>query len=312
MQSLFQRPLSEHSVPDGVKLYYAPVDPYLIYGCEAIVNVDKGLAVLEDVQLSFLRRLTSLPKNSIKAPLHTETGIHPLAHRRLQISLGQAKDAMTQPPTHYAKRAFLDSIELYRIHKTGWVADIEKALNSLPIDPVLFDITNVESEKAIQDLIDRVRVSCARHLYQGLETSRLPLLHGYDRGLIPDDFDSVLKLRKYFKTVTAPAHRKALTRLLFANHTLAVEQFRRVKKADGRKFETNERPCRSCGDPTETEVHALFVCDGSDRVDGFKETVDSTRCKVDPIISIHFILEHDDLAPVFAKFLYDVFEIFTG
>ena len=164
-------------------------------------------------------------------------------------------------------------------------------------------------------------MSCAKHLYQGLESTRLPLLHGYDRGLIQDKLDSVIKLRKYFKTVTIPAHRKALTDLLFSNHTLAIEQLRRVKKADGSRIEANERLCRFCGDETETEVHALFMCEGVEalvarrdvffeKVDGFKETVKSGRCRTDPSSSIHFFLEHGDLAPVFAKFVYDVLQIF--
>ena len=133
--------------------------------------------------------------------------------------------------------------------------------------------------------------------------------------------DSVIKLRKYFKTITIPAHRKALTDLLFSNHTLAIEQLRRVKKSDGSRFEANERLCRFCGHEVETEVHALFMCDGVEvlverrdsffeKVDGFRATVKSGRCKTDPSSSIHFFLEHDDLAPIFAKFVYDVLRIF--
>jgi hypothetical protein len=46
------------SVPDGIRLYYARFDPYLMYGSEVVVDVSKKqLERMEAVQVSFFRRL---------------------------------------------------------------------------------------------------------------------------------------------------------------------------------------------------------------------------------------------------------------
>ncbi|KAF6744426.1 hypothetical protein DFP72DRAFT_929300 [Ephemerocybe angulata] len=75
---------------------------------------------------------------------------------------------------------------------------------------------------------------------------------------------TTLKMRLYLHNVIIPAHRTALTRLLCSDHILAVEMYRRVKCPKCYEIAQNNRPCRYCYAPTESEIHALFLCAGSD------------------------------------------------
>ena len=68
-------------------------------------------------------------------------------------------------------------------------------------------------------------------------------------------------LRPYLK-VLIPAHRKALTRLLLSDHTLAVETLRRGERYRRRVERRDERLCRFCHSAVEDEGHALLVCEG--------------------------------------------------
>ena len=47
-----------------------------------------------------------------------------------------------------------------------------------------------------------------------------------------------------------------------------------------------------------------------DRVDDFSDAMTSEQCLQRPMEAVHYFLEHDDLAPAFAKFVFDVFVMF--
>ncbi|KAF6753013.1 hypothetical protein DFP72DRAFT_903108 [Ephemerocybe angulata] len=109
--------------------------------------------------------------------------------------------------------------------------------------------------------------------------------------------------------------------MLCSDHTLAVEMYRRVRCSKGYKIAN--RPCRYCREPTESEVHSLFLCEGfadlKNRRDSFFSRVSeisphltAPRITQDPIQSIHLFLDHRDLAPTFAKFVFDVVIMFPG
>ncbi|KAF6759272.1 hypothetical protein DFP72DRAFT_1102562 [Ephemerocybe angulata] len=237
-----------------------------------------------------------------------------------------------QGVNHFVNLAFRDAIQMHANGKRTWVTDLETALRRLPLFPVILDITELGSVAGIDSLIDKVQKSCAQFLHQSLNTERLPLLKPDIRPMVSTSFQTVLCLRKYLRTVRVPAHRRALLSLLCADHSLGVEQLRRRRYPDKSRIPRECRICRYCGAPTETEIHALFRCEGpeesnmiTDRRLKFMERVEQiaigavgadlvARCTSDTdestIIAIHFFLEHDDLAPVFAKYVYDVLKTF--
>ncbi|KAF6750939.1 hypothetical protein DFP72DRAFT_817063 [Ephemerocybe angulata] len=320
-------------IREGIRLYFALVDPYLIFGCDVIIDtIEKNLRTLEKVQLYFLRRLLGLNPRSPIGPLFTETGVMPIRHRRIILALRFARYALLQDANHFVNLAFRDAIQMHTNGKRSWVTDLETALKRLPLFPVILDIRELENVAGIDSLIDQVQSSCAQFLYQSLDTERLPLLKGELRPIVSTSFQTVLCLRKYLRTVRVPAHRRALLSLLCADHSLGVEQFRRRRYPDKSRIPPECRACRYCDAPTETEIHALFRCEGPeessmliDRRLEFMERVDQvdigalgerlvSRCTSDTdesaVIAIHFFLEHDDLAPAFAKYVYDVLEMF--
>ncbi|KAI5833463.1 hypothetical protein K523DRAFT_218987, partial [Schizophyllum commune Tattone D] len=70
-------------VRDGKTIYLARVDPHLIAECEVVLDMDTDAhKLLVNSQTSFIRRLFGVGSQSILAPLHTETGILPIAFRR--------------------------------------------------------------------------------------------------------------------------------------------------------------------------------------------------------------------------------------
>ncbi|KAJ7181923.1 hypothetical protein C8R46DRAFT_885180, partial [Mycena filopes] len=73
---------------DARTLYMARIDPYLTAGCDVCLDVDnKGLKMLEKVQLMFLRRMLGLSSRSMRAVLFSETGIWPIKYRRVYLAL---------------------------------------------------------------------------------------------------------------------------------------------------------------------------------------------------------------------------------
>ncbi|TEB20119.1 hypothetical protein FA13DRAFT_1801324 [Coprinellus micaceus] len=315
------------SVHDGITMYYARVDPYLVHGFEAVIDIDaESLKLLEDVQLEFIRRLLDLNPRCAIAPLFVETGILPIRHRRLILALRYAKYTLSLPDRHYAKKAYLDAIVLYKAGKRCWVRDLETALTKLPDFPVITDITQMESSGGISALVDEVHDSCAQYLHKQLQSSRLPLFNNPHRSLNFANPKSFLRKKKYLHTIFVPAHRRAVSKLLTSDHGLAIEQYRRVRRRDGSAIPVDERWCRYCNSPTESEVHALFLCIGDEAfpdivtrrqqfyndISRILPSFSVDRCLRNPSRSIHFLLDTPDLAPAFGKYVFDVLAMFPG
>ncbi|TEB20696.1 hypothetical protein FA13DRAFT_1696528 [Coprinellus micaceus] len=316
-------------VPTGVKLSFALVDPYLIYGCDVVIDVnEKCLRMYEATQHYYMRRLLGLQPRSPVGALHVLTSIPPIRHRHVELELRYARYAIVQPENHYENRAYRDAIAMYRRKQHSWITDLEKAMRKLPRHPVRLDVGLMESEEGMDSLREQVRISCARYLYDELESNRTPLLNPKYLPISRDSYQSALVLRKFLRTIRIPAHRVSVVRLLCADHTLAVEQLRRRRNSDGSRIEVECRSCRYGDANTETEVHALFRCEGPGdgilvkKRSAFMDQVFEVagrrlveRCTENgnddgPIMAVHFFLEHDDLAPIFGKYVYDVLKMF--
>ena len=72
---------------------------------------------------------------------------------------------------------------------------------------------------------------------------------------------TIRKMRPYLESPIVPAHRKALTSIMFSSHGLAIERLRwaeRYRPTVPREW----RLCRLCLTQVEDEVHALMDCQG--------------------------------------------------
>ncbi|KIK64615.1 hypothetical protein GYMLUDRAFT_131321, partial [Collybiopsis luxurians FD-317 M1] len=94
-------------------LYMGCIDPHFIYGCEVAIDASPTtILLLQNVQLSFFRRLLGLSKTSITAAVFSETGIMPLSFRRLMLALRFLGYCLGRPSDSYVRAALNDSSQL--------------------------------------------------------------------------------------------------------------------------------------------------------------------------------------------------------
>ncbi|PPQ72667.1 hypothetical protein CVT25_007993, partial [Psilocybe cyanescens] len=245
----------------GVQLYMARVDPHLIHGCEVVLDVDSSsLLLLEKIQLEGLRRILGLGPRCMRAVLFTESGIMPIAYRRVILALRYVAYLWESPIHRLVRIAFEDSKRLLQDNKPCWLGDLTRVLRELP-HPVEFAIGDVTNRAEIEKIIKKVEQSCALSLHTEIENSdRVPLLHGRMREGDTPCLHTVVKFRLYLHRVVVPAHRLALTRFICSAHGLAVERLRHTERHQD-KIPREFRLCRLCKCSVEDEQHVIFLCD---------------------------------------------------
>ncbi|KAJ7084594.1 hypothetical protein B0H15DRAFT_939909 [Mycena belliarum] len=221
-------------IKEGLILYMARIDCYLISGADIYLDVDAAHAEeLIDAQHLFLQRLLGINSRSMLAVLFTETGLMPIKIRRLLLALGRLCYMINlgDDSVRVVRSALLDSLDMFRMGYAGWAGDIAIILSSLPtpIRMTPADLSCLETVKAIM-----AKVAEKTHLLRNRLES------------IDDTFRLVTRRRRhYLMLVPTASHRKALTRLLLGDHSLSVERLRypsRYRLAIPR----DARLCRFC------------------------------------------------------------------
>ncbi|KAJ7155318.1 hypothetical protein C8R46DRAFT_997193 [Mycena filopes] len=309
-------------VKEGIQLYMARVDCYLISGCE--LSLDTAAGLLDDhvdVQHTFLRRLLGLNSHSMLAILFTETGQMPLRIRRLLLALGRLRYMVMAEEGRVVRDALLDSIALLREGKSGWATDLVIMLSRLPtpIEVQADDLLSVDSINAIEKRVvavldDDLQRDIDRLVKTHLLRNRLEM--GDDKALVL----ATRRRRHYLTMVVVPAHRKALTGLLLGDHPLSVERLRyatRYRDAVPRHL----RLCRFCRGAVEDESHALFDCVDNQRLVMIREQFLQCLANCDPelhalhaeIPTYNFLVRlvsSRRAVKVFAKFVFNVLALF--
>ena len=305
------------AIHETITFYMARVDPLLIFGCEAAIDVDMGLlAMLEDVQTMFLRRLLGLGDRSIRAPLFTETGVMPIRHRRLILAIKYLAYAVSLPESHYVKCAFNDSVNLWMAGKPCWLGDLQYALNALP-HAIAFLPTRQLDATLFRALAEDVKSSCIFSLYTEITQSDKTVWLRLDT---TTHMPTRLRPNPILATVRIPAHRTALMRLITSSHCLAIERLRWTERYRWR-VPRAERICRFCADAVEDEVHAMFQCpaqnDLSHERDRFWDTVAHVAPDVyakyrmgDKALFLHAALKTVSVLPALAALSFKVLRFF--
>ncbi|KAJ7887948.1 hypothetical protein B0H13DRAFT_2342185 [Mycena leptocephala] len=234
-------------VREGLMIYIARVDCYLISGGELALDTDAALLDEHlEIQHQFLRRLLGLNSHSMIAVLFTETGQMPVRIRRLLLALGRLKYMLAVDPSRVVRSALMDSIALLREGKPGWASDLTIMLRRLPtsihVQPDdLLDIKRIDA--VMKRVVQVVDMDLQRDIDRLVKTHMLrnQLEMGDDRSLTL----VTRRLRHYLTMVAVPTHRKALTGLLLGDHNLSVERLRypaRYREIVPRRF----RLCRFC------------------------------------------------------------------
>ncbi|KAJ7055699.1 hypothetical protein C8F01DRAFT_993691 [Mycena amicta] len=244
-------------VKEGLQLYKARVDPHLISGCEVVLDVDKNLAsILEEPQKQYLRRLLGLRGRSMRAVLFTETGLLPISYRRAMLALRFAAYLVRLPDHHYSNAAYREALLLAANNMGSWITDLRAVLLSFEVFPVSSTVDDFRSSDGITELVKAVERSADRfHRAKIANSDRLRFLR--KRQEIGGDAPA-MQLRPYLQLVSSP-NRKAYTKFLTSEHSLAVEALRLPERY---RMEVPRAwcLCRFCHRAVEDETHATLVC----------------------------------------------------
>ncbi|PBK64645.1 hypothetical protein ARMSODRAFT_1053743 [Armillaria solidipes] len=310
---------------EGRTLYTGQVDPYLINGCDVILDVrDDHLAWLRTVQNDFLRQILGLNEFSLLAPLFTELAIFPLPYRRIILALSYLRSLVTLPSSHYAHVALHASVSLFQRGFSSWVGDLALVLRNLPYPVILPPVLSLTQDH-ISGLIKSVSSAAKLDLQTQIDNSpRLSLLH--DR-LEPLEGTApayrALFVRHYLH-VRIHKHRVAITCLLLGDHCLAVEQLRRHSAYFLPPVPRHLRLCRFCHSEIESPEHALLTCEGSTTLSAMRNqyigrvNIASPGLIVLPIThnnAVHALkrlIFQRDCIDLIAKFVWDVLHLFEA
>ncbi|KZP07142.1 hypothetical protein FIBSPDRAFT_763346 [Athelia psychrophila] len=253
---------------EGKRLYMARVDPHLTSGAE--VSPDVTLTLLEPlkrVQHTYLQRILGLNPRCMRAFLFSETGLLPIAYRRLTIALRFLIYLLKLPREHLAARAWRECWALYTRGSRCWLGDLTTALKRVPVDISCLNAVDipVETVKTLILSVHKAAETCVENALRESSKGYLLVdrLHRNEDGIIVNN--KALALREYLMLPIA-SHRKALTALLLAEHPLAEARLRyaeRRRPSVPREY----RLCRFCKVAVEDSLHALFECQGSPDLD---------------------------------------------
>ncbi|KAJ7915788.1 hypothetical protein B0H13DRAFT_1610078, partial [Mycena leptocephala] len=119
-------------VKEGLQLYMARVDCYLISAAEISIDVDAHpLDEYLDAQHLFLRRLLGINSRSMLAVLFTETGVMPIRIRRLLLALSRLRYMVELGDERRVRWALLDSVDLFSTGHSSWAGNIAILLRAL-------------------------------------------------------------------------------------------------------------------------------------------------------------------------------------
>ncbi|PBK82877.1 hypothetical protein ARMGADRAFT_1019482 [Armillaria gallica] len=216
------------------KIFFGRIDPYLIAGCEVILDVgSRTTASLEAVLLDFWRRVLGVHEKSTVAFLYAETGITPLPYRRLLLALRFCRYLLLLPDRHYGHLALDVALDLARRGKPSWMSDLLHVCHRLA-PAVHINWRSTVSPEYIDDVMDAIKLAAKASLTAIIDCSpKARLLRGFysdiplPSSLSPwmDKCPELLSFKSYLD-LPIPAHRKAITRLLMSSHILGIEVLR--------------------------------------------------------------------------------------
>ncbi|KAF8057021.1 hypothetical protein FPV67DRAFT_1430995 [Lyophyllum atratum] len=314
-----QRIVGDLPVWESRALYMARVDPYLTSGCEVALDVvTSQRESLEKVQHYYLRRMLGLPARSMLAVLFSETGLMPIRYRRLVLALKYLLYLLGLPRDRLASAAMREAYALALSGYGSWFSDMRIVLANLPV-PILWTLPQLELlPEHVEALIVDVERS-ANEWVDGFVLSS-PKTRDLLQGRMELEGDKLVKkvlaFRHYLRVKT-PKHRRALTHMVLSCHALAME---RLRWSERRRppIPPEFRFCRFCREGLEDVVHALLLCPHLPvqalRAAFFLQVETSLprfRARYpDPYILIRELLAQRATIALFAKYVWEVFEVF--
>ncbi|KAF7973841.1 hypothetical protein HWV62_14128, partial [Athelia sp. TMB] len=308
---------------EGKRLYTARVEPHLTSGAE--VCPDSTMSLLlphQQVQHTFLQRILGLNPRCMRAFLFSETGLLPLAYRRILLTLRYMAYLIGLPEHHLASCAWHECLELFANGAHCWLGDLVKVLDRLPLAGDKLNTGMISGEEILR-VSDLVTACAATHVDSAISKSSKGWLLAGRTQFRGSANHSPIAFRSYLLNPIA-AHRKALTSILLAEHPLAEAKLRYAERGQP-AVPRRLRICRLCKVDVEDPIHALFICEGSEDLVKLRHTF-WTQCRdkgdtrdkglsiatMPAMEALHALVTSVTLQRKLAWFVYEVLRIYQG
>ncbi len=304
----------------ALTIYKSRISAHLTYASEIAIDLGAtNLALLEAVEVYFLRRVLHVHDRSKVVILYSETGIMPLRFVRIIRPLRFLQGLLQLPDTRLVTKGLGAYIALWKAGRAGWFSDMVHVLLRVGVSPPPDWLESLSSVASIDGLVMGVQAAAALLISEQIGGQRLPMLVGRrHRGKGGKMSECSLAFRSYLLT-HIPVHRIALTRLMTGSRTLGVEAVKWIPRpaAFAQGVPRHWRLCRLCGDEVEDELHVLMWCTAPLLVERRTLMMLAVwklypalkgRAKT-PIEWWHMVMEYDDLIPHMAAYVYELLEI---
>jgi hypothetical protein len=328
--------IGELPIRQGRLLYLSFVDPHLTHGCDVIMDgfgTQGGLERLEKVELHALRRLLGVRYSATqglpKDFAYMELDVKPLRFRRVFLGIRFLSYLQSRPTNTLVWDAYQDALQLGMKGHHSWIGDLVYAVQHLVTGGgrsiSIEAIANGQSCQALlTKMVEELMATSMSASIAGSKGIMMTLRREPPKaGHLPRQEMTLMAFRHYLKVVHDNNHRKAVTRLMFSEHYLRVETWRQRRPVIPR----DERMCRHCNLSSESELHALFMCDGLHELqvarDKLRTTIEATDrraagyvdWRVDEGCARELMRRlygsHDDrIVRAFAAFVFEVLELF--
>ncbi len=248
---------------EALIVYRARVAAHLTYGAELALDVSKGLlALLEAVEVHFLRRTLHLHDRSRLCVLYSETGLLPLRFVRVDRALRFLSGLLQAPDTRLVVSCLGAYVALWEACQSGWLSDIVIVMQRLGVTEPQDWLATLSTVQGVNGLRTSVEQSWKDQLGVELTAQRLPLLLGRRQWLSSGWWTYEMAMLRNYLLLRVPAHRTALVRMITDSHVLAVEAANWVLRPEGQHNPLPQewRLCHLCGEGVEDELHVMLEC----------------------------------------------------
>ncbi|KZP03236.1 hypothetical protein FIBSPDRAFT_692711, partial [Athelia psychrophila] len=157
----------------GKRLYSARVDPHLTSACEVSLDVDmRLLKPLQKIQHTYLQRLIGLNPKAMRAFCFSESGVLPLAYRRIILAVRYLQYVLSREPHHLVACALRECEIMYAAGAPCWLGDLGVVVNRMPINwtrtawsPLAMDVESASL------LIDEITKAAGLHVQDAIDAS---------------------------------------------------------------------------------------------------------------------------------------------
>lgn len=306
----------------ALTIYKARIASHLTYAAEVAVDVrTASLALLEAVEVYFLRRILHVHDHSRIVILYSETGVIPLRFSRALRHLRFLRKLLALPDSRLVVRCLNTFIALWQQGAANWLGDIAHVLRRLRVKDTGDWLQWLTTVAGVDYLMGAVREASDMWLTEQMGAQRLPMTIGR-RERVKGKWSSAPGVFRSYLRIRIPAHRIALTRLVTGSHFLAVEAAKWFPKPAGvtEVIPRAWRLCRMCGDDVEDEIHMMMSCTHPEIVERRSVLLlavwvayPALRGRAQsPMGWWLMVMEYDDLIPHIAAFVYEVCELVRG